>query len=158
MKKIIAEMYKAVALEAWKEAGNPGRMDSDMREFLKLKIMEEQANVATLSQRYRALVREGPVDIETVIHESFARAEGYSKSLDALYANIKLMAKPSVMLTFTGDDGLESCKDCSKYKGQRHKASWWISRNAVPPSRDFECHGYNCQHVLVDDQNNLYTI
>ncbi len=50
-----------------------------------------------------------------------------------------------------GDDGAESCADCSKYKDKRHKASWWISHNAVPPNRDFECGGYNCEHYLIDD-------
>jgi hypothetical protein len=85
------------------------------------------------------------------------RATGYSQTVRMIYAEAKVRGAGNKMLTFDGDDGLESCTDCQKYKGKRHRARWWVSHNAVPPNRDFECHGYRCQHYLVDDDGNQWT-
>lgn len=37
-------------------------------------------------------------------------------------------AKGDPYLTFSGDDGEESCDECQEYKGQRHRLSWWEKR------------------------------
>lgn len=92
------------------------------------------------------------------IHEAYKHADSYARTLDRIYNEFKVRAAGSTMLTFVGDDGKESCSDCRRYKNKRHKASWWISHNAVPPNRDFECGGWRCQHCLVSDNGSLFTI
>lgn len=100
-----------------------------------------------------------PLDEIEVMSIAQQRAEGYAKGLDILYNNTKVRGAGDRILLFTGDDGMESCFDCQKYKGKRHTATWWILNNAVPPNRDFECKGYNCLHILIDVlTNKVFTI
>lgn len=116
---------------------------------------QEYANIDNLAERLRLLKKEGDAD---AIHEAYNRAEGYARTLDYLYSQMKVMAAGSKMLTFVGEDGAESCSDCMQYKNKRHRASWWVSHDAVPPNRRFECGGWRCQHILVDDEGRIFTI
>jgi hypothetical protein len=55
------------------------------------------------------------------------------------------------MYEFTGEDGAESCSDCQRLKGQRHRMKDW-TRKGLRPRVDtsaFECGGWMCQHVLA---------
>lgn len=54
------------------------------------------------------------------------------------------------MMEFVGDDGKESCEDCKRLKGQRHRLSDWVDRGFDPPNGDnLACHdGHLCQHRL----------
>jgi hypothetical protein len=70
----------------------------------------------------------------------------------------KLYALGNIMLTFDGDDGEESCLDCQRYKGQRHKRNWWavrglLERNGNP---NYECGRWdNCHHSFLDDKGTV---
>ena len=72
------------------------------------------------------------------------------EKLKEVYNNAKMRAMPNMMVTFDGDDGAESCDTCQKLKGKRHKISWFVSRNYIPPfGTGLECHpGRRCQHYL----------
>jgi len=155
MRIAITESYNDTAAVAWTDGGGEFPLDDDAKTLLNSLIAEELSHSATLFQRLKMARKEGGVIAEI---EAQVRADGYASTLDSGYANIKAMAYGNKMLTFVGEDGEESCKDCAKYKGKRHRAKWWVSHNAVPPSRDFECKGYRCQHVLVDDDGYLFTI
>jgi len=130
-------------------------MEAEQVALLTAEQNAELGYIELMWQRMAALKKEGDFD---AIHEAYATADGYAKTLDRIYNEFKVAAGGTTMLTFVGEDGQESCADCRKYKNKRHKASWWVSHNAVPPNRDFECKGYRCQHVLVDDNGNLFTI
>lgn len=57
-------------------------------------------------------------------------------------------------LTYDGEDGLESCAQCQKFKGQRHKKSWWESRGLLARfgNPNFDCGRWeNCHHNYYDD-------
>lgn len=89
------------------------------------------------------------------------RVQGYLRTLDGVYNEGKLRGHRDRALTFTGNDGQESCPTCMKWKGKRHRASFWINRSLIPgqPGNDaFECRGYNCQHFLIDDDGNLFML
>lgn len=62
-------------------------------------------------------------------------------------------AKHNEMVIFSGEDGKENCPTCRKLKGQKHRRRWFEEKGLVPRDprfRDnFECGGYNCQHVLI---------
>jgi hypothetical protein len=64
------------------------------------------------------------------------------------------------MLTFTGVDGMQSCRTCQRLKGKRMKASWRINNNLVPGGGNhaYECKGYYCLHFLITDDGQPYTV
>lgn len=102
---------------------------------------------------------ENPLTEDDITQYATDRANGYCASLDAVYGQGKLRSRKNMMLTLDGPDGKESCKTCQKYKGQRHRAKWWISHDLVPaPGNDmYECGNWQCQHVLSDDSGNQWT-
>ena len=127
---------------AWlgaKQTGEYGYVDAL---FLKLKDLKDESQDVWASEISR-------------------RTEGYVRTLDGVYNEGKMRGQLDKALTFTGSDGMESCRTCMKWKGKRHRASFWVKRSLVPgqPGNDaFECHGYNCQHVLIDDNGNLFML
>ncbi len=67
----------------------------------------------------------------------------------------KLAALGNIPLTFDGDDGEESCDDCQRYKGQRHRRNWWAERGLLARNgnENFECGRWeNCHHEFRDDK------
>lgn len=159
LKNSIASSFQSVAQQAWTDAGADLPLDSDTSSYVDGTISSEQGYVDNLFSRLKILRKEEGDNAEYIASgEAGTAADNWSHTLDILYANVKLLAKPNVMLTFGGTDGSESCTDCKRYKGQRHRAKWWVARDAVPPSRSFKCKGYKCQHHLVDDSGRLYTL
>jgi len=159
MKRAMLEAFTDTADTGWADGFPKDKevppMDEIEREMITVEQNLESAHIDELFARLAELRKEGDFD---AINEAYARAEGYAKTLDRVYNEFKARAAGATMLTFVGDDGAESCSDCRKYKNKRHRASWWISHNAVPPNRDFECKGYRCMHVLVNDRGELFTI
>lgn len=88
----------------------------------------------------------------------FDRAKLWAQSLATLGGLAKARALGDPMLTFDGDDGEESCDDCQRYKGQRHRRSWWeknglLQRNG---NENFKCGRWGpCKHHYYDDDGNL---
>jgi len=135
------------------EAGGEVPIDAEAQEWLDGAIAGERGNIANLFQT----LKDGRGELDAVA-EGFARADGYSSTLDQIYSTGKTYGAKNMMLTFVGDDGKESCTDCKRLKGQRHRASWWISKDLIPGSSNYECGGWNCEHYLEDDKGNRFTI
>lgn len=159
MKKAMADAFVEAAEQAWEDAGAELPLDDDALDYVR-GVQEGQLGYIGDLFAHLLMTRKELKDMAQFAAQDIAgsRADGYARTLDAVYANVKILAKPNIMLTFEGTDGAESCTDCSRYKGERHRAKWWVAHDAVPPSRNFECGGYKCQHHLVDDEGNLYTI
>jgi hypothetical protein len=155
MKTAIGNAFVQAAEIAWEAGGGALLIDPAIADWVASMTDAEFAFVDVLFQNLKAI--RGSEDLKLFEYSS-ARASGYAGTLDKIYNYVKVAAAKDVMLTFAGDDGAESCSDCTKYKGKRHKASWWVKNNAVPPNRDFECKGYNCQHALVDDSGKVWTL
>lgn len=88
-----------------------------------------------------------------------ARAEDWGVTLDGIYSEGKLRGRINIMLTFDGDDGDESCRDCQRLKGKRHSAKWWVKRDLVRRSGNpaYECGRWdNCHHHFYTDDGELY--
>ena len=151
----VAQAYLETADIAYVDGGGSLPLDADTAAWVKAEMDAQFAYVDSMFQTLKELRKEGDFD---AIHEGFRRADGYANSLDILFNNVKTMAAGNKMLTFGGSDGKESCSDCKRYKGKRHRASWWVSHDAVPPNRGFECHGYRCEHRLYDDQGNEWSV
>lgn len=151
----LSSAYINASEQAWIDGGSSLPIDDDTLLWAKTELDAQLSYLDNLFETLKKLRKEDDVD---PITEAFNRASSYSKALDSFYNYIKVAAAGGKMLTFTGSDGRESCSDCRRLKGQRKRASWWVSHDLVPPSRHFECGGYNCDHFLIDDKGNLFTI
>lgn len=132
-------------------------MTEEDSQWLANKKVAERVFIEQLWERLRELKKEEPDEDNSL--EIDARAKGYTDTLDGVYAEGKLRASRNVMLTFDGEDGEESCRECRKWKGKRHSANFWIKRGLIPgqPGNvNFSCHGYNCRHILFDDHGDIW--
>jgi hypothetical protein len=71
-----------------------------------------------------------------------------NKSLTSAFQFGVLSADRNGMYEFAGDDGLESCHDCKRLKGQVHRLKDWHRTGWLPQSDKLECKGYRCEHRL----------
>jgi len=133
------------------DAGGEVPVDADAQAWLDGQISAEAGNIRELFARLK-----DNRDIDAIA-EAFARADGYASTLDQIYNTGKTFGAKNKMLTMVGDDGAESCKDCQRLKGQRHRASWWAEHDLIPGSSSYECQGFHCEHYLVDDDGNEFT-
>lgn len=100
-------------------------------------------------------------DAETISEPAInARVDTWVAGLSGIYAEGKARGDANQMLTFKGDDGAESCKDCQKWKGKRHSAGFWrkkglLARNGNP---NFECGRWDtCAHDYFTDAGVLWS-
>lgn len=62
------------------------------------------------------------------------------------------------MMEFVGDDGDESCDDCRRLKGQRHRLKDWKRKRVRPQvdTENYDCGGWECKHTIVPVQGSAY--
>jgi hypothetical protein len=142
---------------AWLDGGAEMPFSEEANDWLVARQELEFGYIQTLFEQAKALRKEGGFDFFSWIT---ARADGYINTLREVYNNALLRTKKDMMVTFEGDDGAESCPDCQRLKGKRHKISWFLARDFVPPfGQGLECHpGGRCQHGLMDDKGNWVTV
>jgi hypothetical protein len=75
----------------------------------------------------------------------------WNKSVREFAYEAAYRADPEQMMTFTGEDGLESCDDCQRLKGVTRPMWWWKATRQRPgtDSDSFDCGGWRCQHFLA---------
>jgi len=131
--------------------------DDDANSWIEARVNQELGFIDGLFQEAKELRKEEDFDYFSWI---VARADGYTRTLTEVYNAATLRAQTDKMVTFDGDDGEESCADCQKLKGVRHKISWFVKRNFVPPfGSGLQCgSGGHCHHGLFDDSGEQITI
>jgi hypothetical protein len=146
MREAMSGAFYDAAYLGYEEASGDAQPDADTLAWLNGRIAEERGNIVDLFAR---LKQEADPDS---IHEAQARADGYSRTLDGIYNEAKMRGSKNKTLEFVGDDGEESCPECSSLKGKRHKISWILANGMIPrPGNDnFTCKGYRCQHFWID--------
>ncbi len=87
---------------------------------------------------------------DTFIGTAEVRAQKWDGTTDEFYYAGIQSADTNGMYSFEGDDGKESCPDCQRLKGVKHRMSWWVDKELRPgvDHDNFECGGWNCQHYL----------
>jgi hypothetical protein len=157
MKRAMVEAFGATETLAWQDGGGDLPVGEEAVAWVTARQQAEIGFIDLLFQQLSELKKEEGIDPEA---EATARAEGYTRTLDGLYNEVKAMAFGNKMLTFVGRDGMESCPDCQKLKEQRHRASWWVRRGLIPyrGNINFACGGWRCEHFLVDDQGGVFTL
>lgn len=152
-RNLASDYFQEAAEIGYQDGGAELPLDAKTQSYVDARIAEEIGHVNQLFVGLR------DNSIANYEGEAQSRADGYADGLDAIYNLGKLCADGNQMLTFTGDDGKESCPECQRMKDQRHRASWWVDNDLIPgPGNDnYSCNGYNCAHVLVDDDGNQFT-
>lgn len=131
------------------------RGDSPDLDWINARTEEEIGYIKSLFVTLKE-AKQGDFSRAELLEIAHSHADAYTNSLDMVYSEGKMRGAGKLMLTMVGDDGAESCTDCLKRKGKRYPAKKWLAIG-YPPSRDFECHGYNCQHYLITDDGKRWT-
>jgi hypothetical protein len=141
----------------WQFGGGTLPIDDDLLAWFNARVEQEFGHIAVLFQQAKELRKEDDFDFLAWVNE---RADGYTRALREIWNTAALWAKQNIMATFDGNDGKESCPDCKRLKGKRHKVSWFINRNYVPPfGTGLECHpGRRCEHYLRADNGERLTV
>lgn len=131
--------------------------DEDALSWLEARMNQEAGYIDMLFQEAKELRKDEDFDYFSWITQ---RADGYTNTLREVYNNARLRAMKDQMVTFEGNDGAESCATCTMLKGSRHKISWFVKRNYVPPfGSSLECSkGGHCQHGLMNDKGDWITV
>lgn len=156
-KRAMVDAFGEVFNQGWVDGGNQLPVEGEALDWFEARVNAEFGFIDMLFEEAKQLRKEEGFDFFAWVT---ARADGYTRTLREVYNQAKLRVSKDIMVSFLGDDGAESCDDCQKYKGQRHKISWFVKRNAVPPfGVGLECHrGGRCQHGLFDDKGNQVTV
>ena len=140
----------------WKDGGGSKYPTGDALDWYNARIDREMGYISTLFQEAKELRKEADFDYFAWTNQ---RADGYTRTIKELYNVGKMRASKDIMVTFTGSDGEESCPECQKLKGSRHRVSWFVRRNYVPPhGTGLSCHrGRRCMHYLENDKGERIT-
>jgi hypothetical protein len=143
VQRAMVEAFGATADAAYVDGGGELPLDSDTLAWFNSRVNQELSFIDDLFTGLRG--RRADADAEA---EALARAESYSRTLDGVYAEAKMRGSENITLEFGGTDGKESCKDCQRLVGKRHKISYILEHNLIPkPGNDtFACNGFNCDH------------
>lgn len=168
IRKAMVEAFNSAFDAGYAESSGGPRTDADDEDamyWLMERINAEYGFIGQMVQSLKQLrdqFRAGEATDEDVSDFVSARVDGYTNSLDNVYGIGKVYGKSNMMLTFDGDDGgKDACKPgqgCKKWKGQRHRAKWWIARGLIERygNPNFECGRWdNCLHTFNDDKGNV---
>ena len=141
----------------WADGGGGGIPDDDARDWYVARLDMEFGYIGVLLQEAKELRKEDDFDYFSWLTD---RADGYTRTTREFYNEGKLRSSRDVMVTFVGDDGAESCPECQTLKNQRHRVSWFVRRNFVPPhGTGLSCHrGRYCRHFLQNDKGERVTV
>jgi len=146
----MGESFTDVVYLGFQEAGGELPLDQETASWLAKRIGEERQHIDDLFERLKL---ERPVVSEDDIEkEATSRAQGYSNTLDTMYQEAKMRGSKNKTLIFTGRPGKDSCPECQKLEGKRHRISWILANNMIPRpgNTNFTCEGYGCHHYWMD--------
>ncbi len=158
MIRSVGTAFPSAGDAGWEDGGQALPIDADVSEWIAVAQETEIANINMLFQNLKNLRQEKGEDFKLFDYAS-QRAEGYASTLDRIYSYVKIASGKNIMLTLVGEDGTDSCDECKRYKGKRHRASWWVKNNLVPGiGSAYSCGGWRCQHTLVDDGGSVWSL
>jgi hypothetical protein len=157
MRQNVQEAFSLTVDSGYVDGGSELPLDTDTSDWLSSAMSSEFGYVDALFSSLRQVLKQDDYDATVIAN---THAEAYASTLDGIYNTAVLYGSKNKMLTFAGDDGVESCASCQQLKGQRHKASWWIAYDYVPPTGGgLDCSGGGrCEHGLMDDDGNWVTV
>lgn len=155
MKRGMVEAFGAAVDKGYEDAGGELPLDEETLSWLNDQVSKESGFIDDLFSRLKQ-----EWDGLDPINEAFARADGYAKTLDAIYTQAKMWGNKNQMLEWELGQTETHCDTCAELSGQKHKASWYLSRDYIPrkPGASMDCQGYHCDCKLKDKDGNEVTI
>ena len=140
----------------WADGGG-GTPDPDGIAWLDARIAQEYTYIDALMEQVKMMRKDGDPDWFEWVTQ---RASGYTATLLGVYNAAKMLGLKGQLLTWNLGNTEKHCETCSQLNGQRHRASWYISRNYIPrqPGASMLCGGYYCDCSLTDGNDNVVTI
>lgn len=153
----LAQAYIDAADTGYVDGGGELPLDEDTAAWARGELDAQFGFADSLFETLKALRKEGDFDAAS---EAEARADSWTMALDGFYNAIKMAGAGNAMLTWTLGDTETHCDTCQKLDGERHRASWFLSRGYTPrkPGSNTECGGYRCDCSLIDNEGNEFTI
>jgi len=150
MAVLMSESFMDAVYTGYQEAGAELPLDEDTDRWLSQRIGEERSHIDSLFERLKTIRPE--ISQDEIENEANSRAQGYSNTLDSIYQEARMRGSKNITLIFTGMPGKDSCPECKKLEGKRHRISWIIANGAIPaPGNDyFSCAGYRCRHYWMN--------
>lgn len=141
----------------WADGGGGGVPSAEGLQWLTARVNQEYGFIDMLFQQVKDLRKDEEFDFFAFVT---ARADGYVSSVLGVYNAGVMFGKSGRMLTWQLGNTEKHCDTCLSLRGGRHRASWYISRNYIPrqPGAAMDCHGYNCDCRLVDDNGKEVTL
>lgn len=151
----VSEAFTDAVYEGYQQVGAELPLSDDVAAWLSERIGEERTNIEALFDRLKTDRQNADP-----IAEAMGRAEGYARTLDALYAEAKLRGMKNQMVTWNLGQTERHCDTCSKLAGKKHKISYLIANDYIPrkPGAGMDCNGYNCDCTITDKNGNEVTI
>jgi len=133
MQTAIIDNGQSVYVEGLKEGGRePPEIEQADREAIDSWILSQTDNTGAFADDAMAVAKLEGDERTEARNAMLTRVRQWVESLAQLGRLAELNSSGDNMyLTYNGEDGEESCRQCQKYKGQRHKKSWWESRGLL---------------------------
>jgi len=151
----MSEAFTDATYEAWYQAGAELPLTDDAAAWLSERSGAERVNIEGMFDRLKK-------EWEGIdpIAEANTRAEGYARTLDALYAEAKMRGMKNQMVTWHLGQTEQHCPTCSKLSGKKHRISYLIDNNYIPrkPDAGMDCKGFQCDCSITDKNGNEVTI
>lgn len=168
MSREAIERFYSVFVLGYTQAGGAEKDltgDSEDLAWINARTEEEIGYIKSLFVALKE-AKKSDLSRDELIQLAHDHADAYTNSLDAVYNAGKLRAQKAKMLTWRLGATEEHCENkpgrhgCLQLNGQRHKASWYLSKNLIPqmPGSSTTCGGYQCLCHLEDDKGDRVTI
>lgn len=121
-----------------------GELDSADKRTINRLLNEQAAYVGDLMKR---VYSDDGVSDELAAQKA---EQWFARSIMPFHTAGLAASGSNPMMEFGGKDGVESCDDCPRLKGQRHRLETWIEKGYVPPyGANLGCaDGGHCLHTL----------
>lgn len=153
---LITELALPAFLEGMKAGGVKDAADEITDEesaIVELWITEQISHVAEFALAVSDASKAKGEDKQPARDAIDARVELWVRAMETLQAQGQAAAQKNMMVTWVYGD-TDHCETCQSLNGKRRRWKWFTERGYIPQepgSQSLECHGYNCQCKLVDD-------
>jgi hypothetical protein len=148
--KGMATAFTSGAEAGYQDAEAELPLDEDTQSWLDGRIGAEREFIVGL---FATLKNASGIDPSA---EAFARADGFTATLDAVYAEAKLRGMKNQMVTWNLGETEKHCETCARLAGKRHRISYLLQNDYIPrkPGAAMDCGGWRCDCSLTDKNGN----
>lgn len=153
-RRAILEFFDVAYFTGYIDSGGQvAQMEDGDRQWILDRMQQEIGYADRLFDELKALRKESE-NTQELVGVVMHHAEGYARTLDAVYAEGVMRGGRDEKYTFDGEDGMESCPECQKMKGKEMRAADIVAMDLIPypGTPHYSCHGYNCRHFWLNTQ------